>query len=558
MTVFGEFDIPLPWDVLHAATIKCLPGYLPGYVDFTFELLSPGYSVFRLSQSELGALGNITLSKAGDMLTTLHPEPVFTTIRRARDNLIIGHFSKVIWAYLNRLVHEISIWRANGSEPPPYILEWAGIARDSAVLKMICAKSRRDWELAGTFFPYPDDPPSPGVVFERQFTGSPADIEKRLEYFNREEQTQVHGPFVRVWVADKQANELETRFTLMGMARDELVEGKFGNYLIGEVIVLTHGNWVKGEAYDARASDCFEKLGKWLVDGELPLAEDQPMRDATLELESRRLPMNEIDKWQAEVTKYLQQSWRVELKQFASGTWPGSLDAFRGALMAFRLQAKDDEFGKHSFRFWILPNQAHPISGETCWMIGMSGCNRKSLYTVKNEEGYLEAEGGEPYAEIRVREIARGYRVDLLVLSDVHEEAIAEYLEKLYQALQRDGLRTTYSKNGLQPKQVTQQILPALDSTEVVDGKGGRPGLSGEELVYRLAKAQEAEEIRARDPRKTWKEIAREIKWRHGSDKAGVKLLEDARKRLEEHELLGPEWRFQQVEEFRRKEKKET
>jgi len=58
--------------------------------------------------------------------------------------------------------------------------------------------------------------------------------------------------------------------------------------------------------------------------------------------------MNEIDKWQSEATEYLQQSWRVDLKQFASGTWPGNLEAFRGALMAFGLRAKDDEFGRHS------------------------------------------------------------------------------------------------------------------------------------------------------------------------------------------------------------------
>ncbi len=250
MAVFGELDIPLPWDVLHAATIKCLPGYLPGYVDFTIELLSPGYSVFRLSQSELGALGTITLNKAGDRLTTLHPEPVFTTLQRARDNWVTGHFGRIIRAYLNRLVYEVSIWRANGSEPPPYVLEWAGIVQDSQVMKLIRAKSRNDWVQAGAFFPYPDDLPStsPKVVFERQFAGKPADIEQRLNYFNRDEQSGVHGPFVRVWVVNKQADELVSRFTLMGRARDEPVEGKFGDHLIGEVIVLSHGNWVKGES----------------------------------------------------------------------------------------------------------------------------------------------------------------------------------------------------------------------------------------------------------------------------------------------------------------------
>ena len=82
------------------------------------------------------------------------------------------------------------------------------------------------------------------VVFERQFVGKPEDIEPRLDFCNWKILSAVHGPFVRVWVADKQADPLEIRFTLMGMARDELVEGNFGNFLIGEVNVLTHGNRV--------------------------------------------------------------------------------------------------------------------------------------------------------------------------------------------------------------------------------------------------------------------------------------------------------------------------
>lgn len=268
--------------------------------------------------------------------------------------------------------------------------------------------------------------------------------------------------------------------------------------------------------------------------------------------------MNEIDKWQAEVTEYLQQNWRVDLKQFASGTWPGSLNAFRGALKAFGLQAKDDEFGKHSIRFWILPNQAHPISGEICWMVGMSGCNRKSLYTVKNEEGYLEAEGGEPYAEIRAREIAQGYRVDLLVLSDVHEDAIAEYLEKLYQALQRDGLQVSDDDilHALQSKRSSPRLVSSSGISQSI--KGGRPGLSKPELIYRLARAQDAEELRAKDPQKTWKEIARDIHWYYGSGEPGVKLLEDARRRLKRLKSSDPDGLLQQVEDYRRKETKET
>ena len=88
--------------------------------------------------------------------------------------------------------------------------------------------------------------------------------------------------------------------------------------------------------------------------------------------------------------------------------------------------------------------------------------------------------------------------------------------------------------------------------------RGGRPGLIKEELIYRLARAQQAEEIRAKDHQKTWKEIAQEIKWRLGSGKPGVKLLEDARQRLKRLESFDPDGLLQRVREFRRKETKET
>jgi hypothetical protein len=60
----------------------------------------------------------------------------------------------------------------------------------------------------------------------------------------------------------------------------------------------------------------------------------------------------------------------------------------------------------------------------------------------------------------------------------------------------------------------------------------GHPGLAREELIYRLMKAQEAEEIKQREPEMTWKEIARAVGWRFGNEPRGVKLLEDARHRL--------------------------
>ena len=50
--------------------------------------------------------------------------------------------------------------------------------------------------------------------------------------------------------------------------------------------------------------------------------------------------------------------------------------------------------------------------------------------------------------------------------------------------------------------------------------------------MRRLAYAQWAEEKRGSDNRLTFKEIAKAIDWPHGTSRGGVKLLEDARKRL--------------------------
>lgn len=62
--------------------------------------------------------------------------------------------------------------------------------------------------------------------------------------------------------------------------------------------------------------------------------------------------------------------------------------------------------------------------------------------------------------------------------------------------------------------------------------RGGRPELDHDELIYRLAKAQEAEEIRRENPDMVWKEIAKVIEWNKGTSDSGVALLRDARLRL--------------------------
>jgi len=87
----------------------------------------------------------------------------------------------------------------------------------------------------------------------------------------------------------------------------------------------------------------------------------------------------------------------------------------------------------------------------------------------------------------------------------------------------------------------------------------GRPGLDDDELLYRLAKAQEAEEIRRADPEMWWKAVAKEINWRYGISERGLALLRDARKRLHRLEESDPDGLLQEVEQRRRARKtKET
>ncbi len=81
---------------------------------------------------------------------------------------------------------------------------------------------------------------------------------------------------------------------------------------------------------------------------------------------------------------------------------------------------------------------------------------------------------------------------------------------------------------------------------------GGRPGLDHDELIYRLAKAQEAEEIKRADPEMWWKMVAKEINWRHGISDPGLTLLRDARKRLRSLEEADPGGLLQEVAQWRR------
>jgi hypothetical protein len=155
------FEIPLPWDVLDIAIQECITGYANGLVDYSHVIKNPGNSVFSLSQEELGPLGDAILKKRSGKITEISwPDPprpkeeeidndwksrykrgdvdgwlkldeeyqarIEEIYQKRRD-----HLDLVLRAYLNRLVHEVSVWIANESTPPVYVLNIAGIGEES-------------------------------------------------------------------------------------------------------------------------------------------------------------------------------------------------------------------------------------------------------------------------------------------------------------------------------------------------------------------------------------------------------------------------------------------
>lgn len=75
----GIWILPIQFDILDALVTECLPGYAPGFVDFTREEITGSSVVYRLWQAELGDLGEIRLRKISEKESELYigdpPQP---------------------------------------------------------------------------------------------------------------------------------------------------------------------------------------------------------------------------------------------------------------------------------------------------------------------------------------------------------------------------------------------------------------------------------------------------------------------------------------------------
>jgi hypothetical protein len=99
--------------------------------------------------------------------------------------------------------------------------------------------------------------------------------------------------------------------------------------------------------------------------------------------------------------------------------------------------------------------------------------------------------------------------------------------------------------------------LPPIEEVEVNKRKreSGRACLSHDELIYRLAKAQEALELRKEHPGLTWPQTASAVGWCAQRDKSRVKLLQqDGCDRLKRADVT----LLAEVAKFRGKERKEN
>jgi hypothetical protein len=84
--------------------------------------------------------------------------------------------------------------------------------------------------------------------------------------------------------------------------------------------------------------------------------------------------------------------------------------------------------------------------------------------------------------------------------------------------------------------------------------KQGQNKLPYDELVYRLAKAQEAIELRSKDPNLYWRDIVDEIQFKRGRNlNTRLKILYHTRIKLEDAIRLGKEDLLNDVKELRRK-----
>jgi len=144
-------------------------------------------------------------------------------------------------------------------------------------------------------------------------------------------------------------------------------------------------------------------------------------------------------------------------------------------------------------------------------------------------------------------QLPEGHNLEL-VLKAFHDGDEAAQIEAV--KLAHNALRVNTGIGWPSKLAQAEERTAASCPLKVAQKSVGHPGLDHDELIYRLAKAQEAEEIRrTRGSGTCWKEIAKEIGWDKGTGEQGLALLRDARQRLSKLEPDDP--LLEEVREYR-------
>jgi len=190
-----------------------------------------------------------------------------------------------------------------------------------------------------------------------------------------------------------------------------------------------------------------------------------------------------------------------------------------------------EAFGVDSGDTWELQcrtsHEAEEYSNPRRWMLDVQG---RVTHVLKSDEGEL---AGRP--SVHVLGIEANKINDERTVADVdfNVDDLREYFNRLLAEMER--------------------FWPQIRSvgTARPPRPGGRPVLERKEVVNRVARAQDAEEMRKADPIATWKEIARAIGWGFGSDESALALLRDARHRLHVLEEKDPDGLLDEVAQLR-------
>lgn len=113
MAVRYALELPIPFDILDAAVMECLPGYVRyGWIDFTREHITPVSVVYMLQHDDLGELGEIKLRKVSEkdseMVVVDPPRPRDRSATPEEQDAIAAtpdaHKRRQAWAALTRKI----------------------------------------------------------------------------------------------------------------------------------------------------------------------------------------------------------------------------------------------------------------------------------------------------------------------------------------------------------------------------------------------------------------------------------------------------------------------